>query len=68
MSFGGPDAHSFPAACTCARRRGVRLETVCKRTRSGMGIPVVDHLSKSTEASTLIPLLGMRGQSAFWGA
>ena len=45
----------------------MRFEGPGKRTLE-LVFGFVDHLSTSIETSTLIPLLGVRGQSAFWGA
>ena len=45
----------------------MRFEGPGKRTLE-LVFGFVNHLSTSIETSTLIPLLGVRGQSAFWGA
>ena len=45
----------------------MRFEDLGKRTLE-LVFDFVDHLSTSIEASTLIPLLGVRGQTTFWGA
>ena len=47
----------------------MRFEGPGKRTLE-LVFGFVDHLSTSIEIeiSTMVPLLGMKGQSAFWGA
>ena len=44
----------------------MRFEGPGKRTLE-LVFGFIDHLSISMETSALIPLLGVRGQNAFWG-